>query len=178
MVVPLMKKLKVLGVYRCELIHVGDTEKLLEIVRKYRSYGNGKTRIVKLDFYPRFHVGPRKTPVHGGKASYGVTWDNFVLDSRLAIWALLMSTLPQAKKQGVDLTSKDSGFRFWLEQSPCWRVEDTIKAIERGDDGAKLAVQVNYPKTRGKTGRLAWDHSHWWVDFNYLISTDLSANPY
>lgn len=160
MVVPLMTKLKVLGVYRCELIHVGDAEKLLEIVRKYRSYGSGKTHRVKLDFYPRFHVGPRNNPA-GRKGSYGVTWDNFILDSRLAIWALLMRILPQAKKQGVNLVSKDSAFRFWLEQSPCWRVEDTIKAIERGDDGAELAVQVNYPNTRGKTGLLAWDDSHW-----------------
>ncbi len=165
-----MTKLKVLGVYRCELIHIGDILKLLQIIQKKRSYR------AQLDFYPRFHVGPVENPVHGGKASYGVTWDNFILDSRLGIWQLLTRILPQAKKQGVDLVSKDCAFRFWLEQSPCWRVEDTIKAIERGDDGVKLAVQVNYPNTRGKAGRLAWDDSYWWVNFVYLISVDSDAN--
>src|SRR5271156_6525484 len=108
MVVPLMTKLKALGVYRCELIHVADTMKLLEIIRTNRSYGNGKTHRVLLDFYPRFHVGPVDNPIPGGKGSYGVTWDNFGLDSRLAIWQLLTRILPQAKKQGVDLISKDS----------------------------------------------------------------------
>ena len=160
MAVPLMTKLKVLGVYRCELIHIGDTMKLLEIIRKGRGYCNGKTHKVLLDFYPRFHIGPVDNPVPYGKGSYGVTWDNFGLDSRLAIWQLLTRILPQAKKQGVDLISKDSAFRFWLEQSPCWRVADTIMAIERGDDGVKLAIQVDYPNTRGKAGKLNRDN-HW-----------------
>ena len=161
MVVPLMTKLRVLGVYRCELIHVGDTLKLLEIVRKDRNDDSGKTRKVHLDFYPRFHVGPMENAGKSGKGSYGVTWDDFGLDSRLGIWQLLTRILPRAKEHGIDLITKDSALRFWLEQSPCWRIDDTIKAIERGDDGAKLAVQVNYPNTRGKVGRLAWDDSHW-----------------
>jgi hypothetical protein len=147
-----MRNLKVLGIYRCELIHVGDTMKLLEIIQTNRA--TGKKDRVALDFYPRFHVGPEHIP--GGyepTGSYGVTWDNFILDSRLAIWQLLTISLPQAKKQGVDLISKDSAFRFWLDQSPLWRVEDTIMVIERGDGGMNLAVQVDYPHTRGKTSR-------------------------
>jgi hypothetical protein len=147
-----MRNLKVLGVYRCELIHLGDTMKLLEIIQMNR--GTPQKDRVALDFYPRFHVGPEHIP--GGyepAGSFGVTWDNFSLDSRLAIWQLLTRILPQAKKQGVDLVSKDSAFRFWLGQSPLWRVDDTIAAIERGDDGMKLAVQVDYPNTRGKTAR-------------------------
>jgi hypothetical protein len=176
MVVPLMKKLKVLGVYRCELLHIGDTLKLLEIIRKERNYSNGKVHKVELDFYPRFHVGPVDNPVYGGKASYGVTWDDFGLDSRIGIWQLLTRILPQAKKQYVDLVSKDSALRFWLEQSPCWRVDETIAAIARGDDGADLAIQVNYPKSRGRAGRLGWDKSHWWADSIYLLSICTFAN--
>lgn len=152
MVVPLMENLKVLGVYRCELIHLGDALKLLEVIRVDR--GTAKKDRVLLDFYPRFHVGPEQIPgEYESTGSYGVTWDNFILDSRLAIWQLLTRILPQAKKQGVDLTGRDSAFKFWLDQSPLWRVDDTIMAIERGDDGMKLAVQVDYPRTRGKTTR-------------------------
>jgi hypothetical protein len=144
-----MRRLKVLGIYCCELIHLGDTEKLLNIVGSNR--GAGMTKDVALDFYPRFHVGPESSSPSVYTGSYGVTWDNFYgLDSRLAIWKLVMGAVRIANSQGVDLTSKDSAFRLWLEKSPCWRVEDTLNAIKHEEDEAKLASQILYPLLKGK----------------------------
>jgi hypothetical protein len=138
-----MRRLKVLGVYQCQLIHLGDTMRLLEILRENR--GSGMTKNIELDFYPRFHVGP----VENGK-SYGVTWDNFRLDSRLAIWQIISRAMPQAKKQGVDLFGPDAAFRFWLEKSPCWRVADTLWALDNEKDMGRLVAQLDFPNTWGK----------------------------
>jgi hypothetical protein len=155
LVVPEMRRLKVLGIYRCEMIHLGDTMKLLEILRKDR--GSGMTKKVALDFFPRFHEGPvwvQDCVYYTG--SYGVTWDNFVLDSRLAIWQLLTRILPQAESQGVDLMGKDAAFKLWMDKSPCWRVDETMEAIQKNWQAERLAVQVDYPRTHGKQYKLPY----------------------
>jgi hypothetical protein len=137
-----MRKLKVLGIYRCELIHVGDTMKLLEIIGTNR-IKNGRNNNAALDFYPRFHIGPRHTVDNQFSGSYGVTWDNSSLDTRLAVWQLLTRVIPEAKKQGVDLTSSGTAFRKWLDQGPCRKVGETIRAIEKGIPNKDVAILVD-----------------------------------
>lgn len=54
--IPSMRKLEVLGVYQCPLIHVGHGMKLLKILLVDR--GKDHENRLSLDFYPRLHVGP------------------------------------------------------------------------------------------------------------------------
>lgn len=169
LVIPHMRKLKMLGVYRCELIHVGDTMRLLEIIRSDR--GAGMTKTIALDFYPRYHFGPADGTPDTFSGSYGVTWDNEKLDTRLAIWQILYLALPQAKRQGVDLTSKDAAFRLWLERVPLWRLDDTIHAILHERDPFILAAQIDFPHTRGSIRKLACDQ-FWFVHSPVTVPFD------
>ncbi|KAF7960817.1 hypothetical protein EAE96_000490 [Botrytis aclada] len=139
LVIPEMRKLKTLGVYNCELIHLGDGIELLDIITRDRL--RGCEHQVDLDFYPAYHVGPY--PIHqagdqkgqrrlGGEYSYGVTWDDpgmHVADIRIAIWQEVHSLLRQARAQGIDFVSKHTMFRQWLDKSPCMLVEETLKIL-------------------------------------------------
>lgn len=129
--VPSMRNLKTLSVLKCQLIHVGHTLRLLEIIKTDRV--KERENQVNLDFYPQFHHGP------GGGISryagpyavgaYGVTWDNWYHDSRLGVWALASQIFKQARSQNVDLESKGTSFRKWLDDGPCWEVDLTINAL-------------------------------------------------
>ncbi|KAL3422115.1 hypothetical protein PVAG01_06271 [Phlyctema vagabunda] len=151
-VIPHMPNLKMLGIYNCELIHFGDTKKLLEIVRTDKMKG----KQVALDFFPRYHQGPASGNPQPYSGSYGVTWDNAEIDTRLAIWKIVYDLTPQAREQGVDLESPSSAFRRWLDRSPCWRVEDTLLAVnaylgklEDLGDICNFIVWVDYPTYKG-----------------------------
>lgn len=149
MIIPELRNLRMLGIYRCELLHLASALPILKILRENR--GVGKTTNIAFDFYPRFHVGPENVydrTVFTG--SYGVTWDNFMLDSRLGIWALVVQILSVARAQGVDFTSEDSAFRLWLEKSPCWRVRETLEMVKNGKDIATILSHINFPYYHGK----------------------------
>lgn len=153
-----MRKLRSLGIYRCELIHVGHTLDLLNIIRSER--GAGKTTDIRLDFYPRYHIGP-KTAEEGYIASYCITWDNFKLDTRLATWKIIAEAIRQAEQQGVDLTSHSSAFYLWMSKTPLWRVEETINAILHETDPRMLATRLDFPHTRGHISALP--HGENWL---------------
>ncbi|TGO80392.1 hypothetical protein BELL_0008g00280 [Botrytis elliptica] len=139
LLVPEMRKLKTLGVYNCELIHLGDGIELLNIITRDRL--RGCEHQVDLDFYPAYHVGPhpfyqagdRKGERRlGAEYSYGVTWDDpgmHVADIRIAIWQEVHGLLRQARAQGIDFVSKHTMFRQWLDKSPCMLVEETLKVL-------------------------------------------------
>ncbi|TGO37801.1 hypothetical protein BHYA_0089g00420 [Botrytis hyacinthi] len=143
LVIPEIRKLKTLGIYNCELIHLGDGIELLNIITRDRL--QGCEHQVDLDFYPVYHVGPH--PFHqagdqkgerrlGGEYSYGVTWDDpgmHVADIRIAIWQEVHSLLRQARAQGIDFVSKHTMFRQWLDKSPCMLVEETLKILMDDD---------------------------------------------
>jgi hypothetical protein len=154
--IPMMRNLKVLGVYKCQLIHVGDTMKLLEIIQTDKP--KGKDTQISLDFYPNYHQGP--VPFPGYKyyvGSYGVTWDNWNGDTRLGVWQLISVIIPQALKQKQDFWSKHTMFRQWLDKSPCWRVSETLATLVRdtGDTRTDEEIDENfagmcdYPNTGG-----------------------------
>lgn len=132
------------------------------------------TKSIKLDFYPRFHVGPDPEAVdniNDYSGSYAATWDNFCgLDTRLGIWAIVSSAMATAEAQEIDLVSKGTALRLWLDKSPCWKVEETIKVIQRRPlntvNAIKTATMVNYPNTKGKESRYYGDgDSTWYFHF-------------
>ncbi|KAI9648289.1 hypothetical protein NHQ30_002921 [Ciborinia camelliae] len=140
LVIPEMTKLRVLGVYNCQLIPLTEGQELLHIIQRDRPHGCENQ--VSLDFYPTYHVGPCSTYQVGDKKgekklgefhSYGVSWDDTGLfvdaDTRIAIWQEVGSLVYQARSQGIDFESKHTMFRQWLDKSPCLAVEETLKVI-------------------------------------------------
>jgi hypothetical protein len=145
LVIPPMRNLKVLGIYKCPLIHVGDTMKLLEIIQVDKTLD--KKNQISLDFFPNYHQGPIAFPgskYHQG--TYGVTWDNWNGDTRLAVWQLVATILPQAEKQKQDFLSKHTMFRQWLDLTPCWRVAETLKTMlfRQGDTRTQQEIEEDF----------------------------------
>ncbi|KAH6669417.1 hypothetical protein B0J14DRAFT_703371 [Halenospora varia] len=134
LLVPKMTGLTSLGVYKCPLIHIGETLLLLDILQVDRP--KDKEEQVKLDFYPNYHQGPVEEEGNGAwcHGSFGASWDNWNFNTCLAIWALVCNIIPKAQRQGIDFLGKHTMFRQWLDKSPCWRVEETLAAL-----GAYLA---------------------------------------
>jgi hypothetical protein len=156
----MMRSLKVLGIYQCQLIHVGGTLKLLEIIQVDKV--QEKKNQISLDFYPNYHVGPISYPDNKYcTGSFGATWDNWNGDSRLAIWQLVSIIMPQAMSQNQDFWSKHTMFRQWLDKTPCWRVAETLATLERGPEDTRtdvevdedFVVMVDYPNTSGSKSK-------------------------
>jgi hypothetical protein len=182
LVVPNMRNLTVLGIYKCPLIHIGDTIPLLDIVKLDRPIEREEQ--VYLDFFPNYHVGLKPFPgCTYFTGSYGVTWDNWNGDTRLAIWALVRRILPKALAQGINMSKPGTAFRGWLDRSPCWRVEETLQDLmDPKIDPIKFAVSIDYPHYHGNvsrfTGKVAnrpegWE---WWVDLHSLILARLTES--
>lgn len=164
LIIPPMRNLKVLGIYKCPLIHVGDTLKLLEIIQVDKPLE--KKNQISLDFYPNYHQGP--IPFPGNKyhqGTYGVTWDNWNGDTRLAVWQLASIIIPQAIEQKQDFLSKHTMFRQWLDTSPCWRVAETLATLQvhPGDTRSQyeidedFVVMVDFPNTGGSKTKFKSD---------------------
>lgn len=153
LLIPKMRSLKALGIYQCPMLHVGETMKLLEIIKTDRPLE--RENQVYLDFYPMYHQGPGDLPsgVRNPffRGEFGVTWDNFGEDSCRAIWAIVYRAYYQAMKQGFDITTLGTAFRQWLDRGPCWNVAITLKAIKNTSiDLAELAALVDSHNTEHK----------------------------
>jgi len=149
--IPKMWKLEVLGIYKCQLINVGDTLRLLEIIRTRSSV---KKNQISFDFFPNYHVGPPEEPGNPySVGSYGVTWDNWDNDTCLSVWCLVSKILPQAREQGIDFESQHTAFRQWLEMSPCREIGETIKALGTLQNPhpslPAIAAMIDYRNTMG-----------------------------
>jgi hypothetical protein len=156
LIIPMMRNLAVLGVYKCQLIHVGDTLKLLDIITTDKPHG--KENQIALDFYPNYHVGPISFPGNNYcTGSYGPTWDNWNGDTRVALWQLISVIIPKAQAQKQDFVSPHTMFRQWFDKSPCWRVEATLATLIREEGDLRtdaemdkdFVVMVDFPNTRG-----------------------------
>ena len=154
LLIPKMRNLKILGIYNCQLIHVGETMKLLDIIKTDRVLE--KENQVSLDFFPNFHLGPVEEPGNPySVGSYGVTWDNWNFDTCRALWCLVIQILFKARSQGIDLESKHTMFRQWMEKGPCHKVEETIATIMNPESSLEvIAAMINYRRTQGKVERL------------------------
>ncbi|KAM3069344.1 hypothetical protein ACMFMG_010847 [Clarireedia jacksonii] len=157
LLIPQMRKLEVLGIYQCELIHLGEGLALLDIIKTDRLRGC-ETQIA-LDWFPKYHQGPTEEDMKVGTPySYGVSWDDagfVVSDTRIAIWQLVTGIILQARMQEVDFESTHTAFRKWLEKSPCWEVEQTLKVILNPQSTlADVVAWVAYPEFRGHPERI------------------------
>jgi len=161
LIVPSMRNLKHLGVFRCPLIHIGNTIQIMEIIKTDRPIE--KERQVNLDFFPNFHFGPTRTSGNiyftGG---YGATWDNFNGRTDLAIWGLVLRIMRKTKEYGIDLFSKGTMFRKWLELSPCWRVKKALKKMVQYLNGNCNALEMiswlDYKLYRGETYKITGEY--------------------
>lgn len=192
-----MRKLTILGIYNCELIHLGDGLELLEIITRDRL--RGCEHQVSLDFYPAYHVGPYPTHQAGPKKgedkigetySYGVSWDDtglYIADVRIAIWQEVTGLIKQARIQGIDFVSKHTMFRQWLDKSPCLAVEETLKVIAKDFPTVEdTIVYVNYAEFKGRVSKFRksrpgnvpnkTEGSQWYVSstFSFIFITRMS----
>ena len=149
-----MRNLRILGIYNCQLIHVGETMKLLDIIKIDKPLE--RENQVALDFFPNFHLGPVEEPGDPySVGSYGVTWDNWNYDTTIAVWCLAIQIITKARSQGVDFESKHTMFRQWLEKGPCHKVGETIKTFMSPNSSLELiAAMVSYRRTQGNIKRL------------------------
>lgn len=106
---------------------------------------------MKLNWRPRYHQGPVIIPGRADTVGcYGVTWDNWNADTRIAVWAVCFSLLRAARKQGLDWTSPGTYFRKWLDQTPCLKVGETLKVLMSNDaKPIDLIAWVEYHNYRG-----------------------------
>lgn len=163
-----MYKLEYLGVFNCPLIHVAHTLNLLDIIDKQAearpkiNTGEPK-KWAKVDFYPRFHVGPvdEYHDVEKFTGSYGVTWDNWGNDSRQAIWTIVYRALMKAKEMGIEFAGRGTAFRKWLYAGPCFFVDEVLdRMLNPKKHGLEdLASWVRYDKFQGRTSRLLNHHA-------------------
>lgn len=132
LLIPKMTNLKFLGIYMCQLLHMAEVTRLLDIIKTDRP--RGRENQVSLDFFPMWHAGPAEpeNPADGWRnytGTYGVTWDNTWMNHPLAVWCIVKRAIKQAQTQGIDLVSKGTAFRQWLDKGLVWKVEETLQAI-------------------------------------------------
>ncbi|KAH7391435.1 hypothetical protein BKA64DRAFT_103592 [Cadophora sp. MPI-SDFR-AT-0126] len=163
LLIPKMTNLKVLGIYQCQLMHVAEIIRLLEIIKTDRPLG--RENQISLDFYPMWHQGPEFytngtewNPFYAG--TYGATWDNTDMNTCLAVWSIVMRALPMARAQNVDIVSKGTAFRQWLDNGLLWKVEETLQAMLSPKPDLKLIcalVDSRNPDHHGSVRRWASD---------------------
>ncbi|PQE21773.1 ribosomal L36 protein [Rutstroemia sp. NJR-2017a WRK4] len=157
LLIPQMRKLKVLGIYQCQLIHLGEGLALLDILKTDRP--RGRENQVALDWSPNYHQGPTVKDMKVGiPYSYGVSWDDtgsVVSDTRIAIWQLISSIILQARMQDIDFEGPHTAFRRWLEKSPCWEVDQTLKIIlDPNSTLHDIVAWVAFPEFKGRPERI------------------------
>ncbi|KAI9785935.1 MAG: hypothetical protein M1839_008201 [Geoglossum umbratile] len=87
-IIPALPNVEYLGIFECNLMHVGEAIPLLETIRKN----------VRLDFFPRRPI------------CYDVS-----IASRVALPAMLFHVLPPAKKKNSQLIDRGSAFESYLK---------------------------------------------------------------
>ncbi|KAB5549748.1 hypothetical protein GE09DRAFT_182916 [Coniochaeta sp. 2T2.1] len=161
-----LPNLKLLGIYQCQLLHLGSMWQILHTIRQCGlQVLREDTSFVKLDFFPMFHEGPNNILRHG---SFGASWNNPGTDSAAAIWQLVLYHLyPKALALGFDILEWGCAFRHFLEKCPMreWavpRIVEAVKSLEytgkthvgRYADGLKMRT---YNKSDAKWVRFADD---------------------
>ncbi|KAK0118180.1 hypothetical protein ONS95_012485 [Cadophora gregata] len=164
LLIPKMTQLRVLGIYQCQLMHVAEIIRLLEIIKTDRPLG--RENQISLDFYPMWHQGPE--PYINGKewnpaftGTYGATWDNTDMNTPLAVWSIVLRALPMARTQNVDIVSKESAFRQWLDKGLLWKVEETLQALQNPNTDPRVIcalVDSRNPDHHGNVRRWASDN--------------------
>ncbi|KAF4969577.1 hypothetical protein FZEAL_10207 [Fusarium zealandicum] len=115
-------QVKMLGIYDCPLLHVGDVICLLDIISEVnRGRGKNEPQIEEFDYYPRFHKGTPYTGSSGQHcATYGITWGpkhNDIVQRGLL--AIVMQAVLKSRQMKVGLLMKPNrAFMTWLSNIP------------------------------------------------------------
>lgn len=157
-----LKNLKLIGIYQCQLLHLGNMHQLLAAVKTcLLPTTSDDFSIVDLDFFPAYHEGPNSIVRHG---SYGAVWNHPDCDMATAIWQLvLFYWYPAAKKLGIDILKWGCAFRSFLEKLPMpdWanvRICEAVKSFEyTGQERAKELDMTAYNKAEGRWERFIDD---------------------
>lgn len=156
-----LRNLKLIGIYQCQLLHLGNMAELLDVVKARGQRTGGDSSYVDLDFFPMYHEGPNSIIRHG---SYGAVWNHPTCDMATGIWQLVLYELyPKARYLDIDILSWGRAFRHFLEKlpMPSWtnvRIYEAIKSIEyRGKENPGELVMTAYNKSEGKWERFADD---------------------
>ncbi|KAK1975484.1 hypothetical protein LZ30DRAFT_808363 [Colletotrichum cereale] len=105
-------QLEVLGIINCELLHVGHTNPLLDLV-----YWNAKRmakKPVALQFYPRTYFGP----LHDRLGTHIVSWDPINVNVSTGFFTTVFLAVLKALPMGIDLLSKSQDFRRFFDLVP------------------------------------------------------------
>lgn len=117
--------LESLGIYNCELLHVGTTEALLNYVGSVNESRRPGDKLIDFDFSPRYHLGPYCSRT----GSYGATWSDpheipnssgtmVLYDSARGLAVIGLRAARLARKFGFELFQHHKAFRGWWERIP------------------------------------------------------------
>lgn len=145
LVIPGMRRLQSLGVYKCQLINITHGLRLLQILQVDKP--RGRENQVHLDWYPNSHQGPDNDIWTG---NYGFSWDNLGFDTRIAVWKHVKEIVHRARRQGIDMAARQTSFFKWLQDSPLWKVSETLDTIMDSKTSlAEKVAYINYPLLKG-----------------------------
>ncbi|KAI9818278.1 MAG: hypothetical protein M1826_001422 [Phylliscum demangeonii] len=129
LVLPAMPHLAYLGIYKCDLVDVGDVEDLLRFLR----FGSRRAE-VQLDLYP----------------SQALRQQHFMqVNLLVALPALLARVLPQAKAQGARLVEPGRLFPRWLEHVGSQMSDRLLATLEAGIQDDWLLHDIGVKKWQG-----------------------------
>lgn len=112
---------KMLGIYECPLLHLGDVVYLLDLIREVNMERDRQSlpRVESLDFYPRYHAGmPYET--RNEFETYGFSWlpkDNDT--AQRGVLAIVMLAVLKSRHMKVKLLmDRDAAFMTYLLNLP------------------------------------------------------------
>jgi hypothetical protein len=157
-----LPNLKLLGIYQCQLLHLGNMMQLLKVIQSDPRTNAEDSSFVDLDFFPMFHEGPNSLMRHG---SYGAVWNHPDCDMATGIWQLVLYELyPTARKCNIDILKWGCAFRSFMEKLPMtnWanvRIYEAIKSFEyTGKESFNCELDMlTYNQQEGKWQRFIDD---------------------
>ncbi|KAK1510720.1 hypothetical protein CTAM01_01293 [Colletotrichum tamarilloi] len=104
--------LEILGIDKCELLHVADINPILDIAFR-RAKKTGK-KLRKLQFYPRSYT----EPAHNRTGTHVLSWNPLKTNVETSLLITVFWAILKAVPMGIDLVSKGQPFRQFLDLVP------------------------------------------------------------
>jgi len=152
-----LQNLKLIGIYQCQLLHLGNMEQLLRTIKVSAQHKGHHYSFVDLDFSPMYHEGPNSILRHG---SYGAVWNHPDCDMATGIWQIVLCKLyPMARNLNIDILKWGCAFRSFLERLPMpnWanvRICEAVKSFEYTGQGWPSELDMTaYNTLEGKWER-------------------------
>ncbi|KAL2877695.1 hypothetical protein SGCOL_007033 [Colletotrichum sp. CLE4] len=104
--------LEILGVFKCELLHVAHINQILDLVFQ-RATKTGK-KLRSLQFYPRSYT----EPAHNRTGTHVLSWNPLKTNVETSIFVTVFLAILKAVPMGIDLVSEGQLFRRFLDMVP------------------------------------------------------------